>query len=103
MDVVEGADNNQEHLEVDFGDVFPDTENDRSELSHNRDDILRVVLHLFVTLPGLNDLSIDDSRADCFTQIQQESAIFEALILKACDLSILDHPIGPFDEIRLSL
>ena len=103
MDVEQGADEDQDHLVVDFLDVVPDTEDDSAHLPCNGDGVLGVVHAVYLGLALSDKLPVDDARLDLVAETNEEARVSEGLVLEGSDLAILNEPVGPLGEVLLGL
>ena len=104
LEVVERANENEDHLLVKFRDVIPNHEDNSTELTSDRDGVLRVQLLLFVGLAWCDQVPVNDTRLDVACEFDKDLAIGEGLVAKARDWALgLASLVDPGEQVVIRL
>ena len=93
LQVVEGADEDEDHLLVEVGDIVPNKEHNGTKLTSNGDCVLGVQTLVFISLTWSNQVPVNDSWLDGSSQLDEQSSVSELRIVKCGNWIGLAHPV----------
>ena len=83
LEVVEGANEDEDHFLVEARDIVPDHEDDGSKLTSDRDGVLGIHLLILVSLARRHQVPVDDSWLDAAGKFNEDLTIRECGVCEA--------------------
>ena len=104
LQVVQGADEDKDHLLVERGDIIPDHEDDGTKLTGNRDGVLGVHLLVLIGDSFSDKVPVDHAGLDSSAQLDKDLTIAELSVGESLQRSLgLANLVTPGLEVVLSL
>lgn len=104
LQVVQGADEDKDHLLVERGDIIPDHEDDGTKLTGNRDGVLGVHLLVFIGDSFSDKVPVDHARLNSSAQLDEHLTITELRVGESLQRSFgLANLVTPGLEVVLGL
>ena len=105
MDLVQDGEEDQHLFWVDVDDILPDTEDNGSQFSGDRDSVLGVLSLVLLGLSWKNDVPVDSSWLNSSHHMDQEFTITHGFVLEVFNVWDLssNSGIAPCNELVLGL
>lgn len=94
------TDKGEDHLRLDFDDIFREAEDGGSELTGDGDGVLGVVGGLLIRFTRGDEGSVDGTGLDGVEEVEEEETVADGGVLEAVDATAsLDGAVGPVDHV----